>query len=138
MAKDIFHNIVREALLCDGWEITHDPFKIMLGQRRGYIDLAAEKEVIAAEKESQKIAVEIKSFVGNSDLDDFEDALGQFLLYWKALKTKEPERSLYLAVPLGFYNRFFDDKFFSEVASSFDVKMLVFNEIEPKIELWIK
>ena len=58
MAKDIFHNIVREALLFDGWEITHDPFKIMLGQRRGYIDLAAEKEVIAAEKESQKIAVE--------------------------------------------------------------------------------
>ena len=138
MAKDIFHNIVREELLCDGREITHDPFKIMLGQRRGYIDLAAEKEVIAAEKESQKIAVEIKSFVGNSDLDDFEDALGQFLLYWKALKTKEPERSLYLAVPLGFYNRFFDDKFFSEVVSSFDVKMLVFNEIEPKIELWIK
>ena len=85
-----------------------------------------------------RVAGAIKSFVGNSDLDDFEDALGQFLLYWKALKTKEPERSLYLAVPLGFYNRFFDDKFFSEVASSFDVKMLVFNEIEPKIELWIK
>ena len=58
MAKDIFHNIVREELLCDGWEITHDPFKIMLGQRRGYIDLAAEKEFIAAQKESQKIAVE--------------------------------------------------------------------------------
>jgi len=137
-AKDIFHDVVKQALLNDGWQITHDPFKIMLGRRRGFIDLGAERVLLAAEKNEEKIAVEIKSFVGNSDLDDFEDALGQFLLYWKALKTNEPERALYLAVPLGFYNRFFDDAFFVEVAQSFDVKMIVFHEFEPKIEQWKK
>jgi hypothetical protein len=41
-------------------------------------------------------------------------------------------------VPLGFYNRFFDDAFFVEVARSFDVKMIIFNEFEPKIEQWKK
>ncbi len=138
MAKDIYHNLVKDALKINGWEITHDPFKIMLGRRRGFIDLGAEREIIAAEKENEKIAVEIKSFIGNSDLDDFEDALGQFILYWKALKTKEPERTLYLAVPLGFYNRFFDDPFFEDIALSFDIKMLIFNENTAKIEQWKK
>jgi hypothetical protein len=38
MAKDIYHNLVREALLANGWQITHDPYKIMLGRRRAYIE----------------------------------------------------------------------------------------------------
>jgi hypothetical protein len=66
-AKDIFHDLVKQALQNEGWSITHDPFKIMLGRRRGYIDLGAEKEVIAAQKGNEKIAVEIKSFIGHSD-----------------------------------------------------------------------
>jgi hypothetical protein len=138
MAKDIYHEIVKTALINEGWVITHDPFKILLGKRRGYIDLGAEREIIAAEKENEKIAVEIKSFIGHSDLDDFEDALGQFLIYWKALKTKEPDRVLFLAVPIGYYKRFFDDSFFVELAKDFDVKMLLFNENTPQIEQWIR
>lgn len=138
MAKDKYHQHVRTALENDGWIITHDPYKIKLGRRRGYIDLGAEKEIIAAEKQGEKIAVEIKSFVGHSDLDDFEDALGQFLLYWRALKFKEPDRILFLAVPEGFYKRFFDDVFFVETAQEFNVKMLIYNEKDITIEQWIK
>ena len=138
MAKDKYHDLVKESLINDGWNITHDPFKIKIGKRRGYIDLGAEKGIIAAEKETEKIAVEVKSFLGSSDLDDFEDALGQFLIYWKALKMKESDRILYLAVPSGFYERFFDDAFFVETAKDFDVKMIVYNEDKPQIEQWIK
>ncbi len=138
MAKDKFHEQVKQALQSDGWLITHDPFKIMLGRRRGYIDLGATREIIAAERENEKIAVEIKSFIGHSDLDDFEDALGQFMIYWKALKKKEPDRVLFLAMPTGFYKRFFDDPFFVELAEDFDVKMLLYDELNAKIERWIK
>ena len=67
MAKDKFHQQVREALEKEGWTITHDPYKIMIGRRRGYIDLGA--EIIGAEKGDQIIAVEIKSFLGVPDLD---------------------------------------------------------------------
>ena len=74
MARDKFHKEVRVALEKEGWTITHDPYKILIGRRKGYIDLGA--EIIGAEKENQKIAVEIKSFIGVSDLDQFEDALG--------------------------------------------------------------
>lgn len=138
MVKDKYHELVKQALKNDGWTITHDPYKIMLGKRRGYIDLGAEKTLIAAEKDSEKIAVEIKSFLAASDLDAFEDALGQFLIYWRALRQKEPNRILYLAVPLNFYERFFDDVFFVETAQDFNVKMIVFNENQKNIERWIK
>lgn len=55
MAKDKYHDHVRTALENDGWIITHDPYKIMIGRRRGYIDLGA--ELIGAEKDAEKIAV---------------------------------------------------------------------------------
>ena len=138
MVKDKYHELVKQALKNDGWTITHDPYKIMLGKRRGYIDLGAEKTLIAAEKDSEKIAVEIKSFLAASDLDAFEDALGQFLIYWRALRQKEPNRILYLAVPLNFYERFFDAVFVVETAQDFNVKMIVFNENQKNIERWIK
>lgn len=33
MAKDIYHNSVKEALVKDEWIITHDPYIIRLGDR---------------------------------------------------------------------------------------------------------
>lgn len=76
MAKDKYHFAARKALESDGWKITDDPYFIQVGKRRGYIDLGAEKSIIAAEKDLEKIAVEVKSFVSPSDLDSFEEALG--------------------------------------------------------------
>jgi len=61
-AKDVFHNAVKNALQKEGWLITDDPLFIRFGGINIYIDLGAEK-VIAAEKDGQKIAVEIKSFL---------------------------------------------------------------------------
>jgi hypothetical protein len=138
MVKDKYHDLVRQALEKENWEITHDPYKIKLGKRRGYIDLGAEKMVIAAEKKGEKIAVEIKTFSDPSDLHAFENALGQFLIYWRALQIKEPDRILYLGVPLSFYTRFFDDAFFIDIAKVFNVKMIVYDEQKVKIEQWIK
>lgn len=136
-AKDVYHQIVREALEKESWKITHDHFKVVLGKKRGYIDLGAEK-LLAAEKEDIKIAVEIKSFLGASDLDEFEDALGQFLIYKLALEKKHPERILYLAVPAAFYEDFFDDAFFLEVIERFGVYLIVFDETQNKIVKWKK
>ncbi len=135
MARDKFHEAAKAALINDGWTITHDPYKIMIGRRRGYIDLGA--ELIAAEKQTEKIAVEIKSFLGSSDLYQFEDALGQFLIYLTALKKKEPDRVLYLAVPENFYQNFFDDPFFKEVADIYSLRLIIFNEITTTIIQWI-
>ena len=94
-AKDIYHDHVRKVLESDGWEITHDPMFLRAGGRKVYIDLAAEK-VILAERETEKIAVEVKSFIGASPLNDFHEAVGQFLLYQEVLIEKDPKRILLL------------------------------------------
>jgi len=107
----------------------------MLGRRRGYIDLGA--ELIAAERATEKIAVEIKSFLGSSDLYQFEDALGQFLIYLPALKKKEPDRMLFLAVPASFYHNFFEDPFFVEIAELYALRLIVFDELNARITKWI-
>jgi XisH protein len=60
--KDTFHDIVRRALEKDGWTITHDPLYIDLTDVEVQIDLGAER-LIAAERNNQTIAVEIKSFI---------------------------------------------------------------------------
>ncbi len=90
-AKDIFHEAVKQALQKEQWVITHDPLKLEFGNVKFKIDLGAEK-LIAAEKNSEKIAVDIKSFLNPSAITDFYSALGQFLSYRIALEAIEPER----------------------------------------------
>ncbi|MBW4506951.1 MAG: XisH family protein [Scytonematopsis contorta HA4267-MV1] len=79
MAKDIYHNTLKIALEKDGWVITNELFRLTIGSRSIYIDLIAEK-LLVAEKEGCKIAVEIKSFISPSPINDLENALGQYIL----------------------------------------------------------
>lgn len=51
MAKDVFHDRVKAALIKDGWEITHDLFVIRISEAiRLQIDLAAENAILARRK----------------------------------------------------------------------------------------
>jgi hypothetical protein len=86
-AKDLLHNCVKNALIKDGWTITDDPFRLKYKGRKLYVDLGAER-ILAAEKGNRKIAVEIKSFVGHSEMNDLENALGQFISYRAILSEK--------------------------------------------------
>lgn len=86
MAKDSFHKQFKTALIKDRWTITHDPLTIRISEAvKLQIDLAAE-QILAAERDSEKIAVEIKSFIGDSDVSTFHTALGQYLNYCQALE----------------------------------------------------
>jgi XisH protein len=80
-AQDIYHDAVVRALTADGWMITHDPLSLSYGGRDLYVDLGAERTTIAAERDGQKIAVEIKSFLGSSPIRDLEEAVGQYEVY---------------------------------------------------------
>ncbi|MEB3343241.1 element excision factor XisH family protein [Okeania sp.] len=74
-AKDIFDNAVRFVLEKDGWTVTHDPLFMRVGDVSFQIDLGGAK-IIVAEKGEQKIAVEVKSFVGASEVKEFHLTLG--------------------------------------------------------------
>lgn len=97
-AKDFYHDAVKNALVKDGWTITHDPLRLSVGGTDMYVDLGAE-QLLSADRGGEKIAVEIKSFLGRSEVDDLEKAIGQYVLYRLVLAEKEPDRLLYLAVP---------------------------------------
>lgn len=97
-AHDRDHDAVRAALLADGWTVTNDPLHLRYSGDDLYVDLAAER-LIAAEKGLQRIAVEIKSFSGPSELADLHAAVGQFVVYREVLAEVDPRRELFLAVP---------------------------------------
>src|ERR1051326_7310747 len=105
--RDVFHEVVRRALERDGWTITHDPYPLQYGESRLCVGLGAQGP-IAAEKEGRKIAVEIKSFLGASEMTDLERALGQFVLYRFLISREEPDRVLFLAVPRDVHAGLFD------------------------------
>jgi hypothetical protein len=134
-AKDIFHGAVRKGLEQEGWSITDDPLRIEVGDVEMYIDLGAE-QLLAAEKDLDKIAVEIKSFIGKSSISEFHTAIGQCLNYRIALAEKEPERQLYLAVPSDIYYSFFELRFIQTVIKQLQIYLIIYDPIEEVIVEW--
>ncbi|MEH2037759.1 XisH family protein [Nostoc sp.] len=135
-ARDRFHELVRTALEKDGWIITHDPYHIDLGFVDFYIDLGAEL-LLAATKDEEKIAVEIKTFLASSTISEFHTAIGQFINYRIALEDDDPERRLYLAVPLDVYKRFFRYPFIQTVIVRNKIPLLVYDTEKQEIAEWI-
>jgi len=134
--KDIYHNIVLQALRDDGWEITHDPLWLSYGGRNIYVDVGAEQP-IGAEKEGRRIAVEIKSFVGASDVHELGLCIGQYSMYRNVLAEIEPERILYLAIPSYSYDGIFQEPIGQLMIIRERLKLIVFDEIQEKIRQWI-
>jgi hypothetical protein len=134
-AKDIYHNVVKIALEKDGWTITNDPLRLTIGSRSVYVDLGAEK-LFAAEKEGRKIAVEVKSFVNPSPVNDLENALGQYILYSKILEEEQPERVIYLAIPLNVFRDIFSEPIGQILLRKTDLRLLVFDPKKEVIVEW--
>ena len=108
-AKDIYHDRFKNALIRDGWKITAAPYRIIYEDAELYADLAAERPM-AAERDGEKIIVEIKSCIGRSLMYDFHNALGQYILYRHLIKLTAPEYKLYLAIDDITYENFFTRK----------------------------
>ncbi|MBD1915206.1 MULTISPECIES: XisH family protein [Cyanophyceae] len=135
-AKDIYHDAVKTALIKDGWTITQDPLSLRIGKKDLFIDLGAEK-LLAAEKGLDKIAVEVKSFVGPSEIRDLENALGQFVLYENALSLIEPDRTLYLAIREAVYLDLFEAEIGKMLLERNIIKLVSFNPEQEVITRWI-
>jgi hypothetical protein len=134
-AKDIFHDSVKRALVKDGWAITHDPYTLTFGQRDVFVDLGAER-TLAAEKGDEKIAVEIKTFQGPSDIRDLEVAVGQYVFYRSLLARFEPDRKLFLAVPESVFASTLDEPIARPVLEDMKVALIAFDPRQEVIVKW--
>jgi hypothetical protein len=135
MAKDPFYNAVRNALEKEGWTITADSYQITVGEVDFEIDLAA--ELLVAERANEKIAVEIKSFIGRSNVSEFHTTLGQFINYQVALEEVDPDRKLYLAIPESIYKSFFQRRFTRSMVERFQISLLIYDEKREVIVQWL-
>lgn len=137
-AKDIYHDHCKQALIKDGWLITHDPYFLRWGSKDLFIDLGAEK-LVAAEKEGRCIAVEIKSFVGLSDVEDLKNALGQFILYQDLLARTDIERDIFLAIREVTFRALFQEptSLGRVLLENHRLKLLVFNVQKEEIVQWL-
>jgi hypothetical protein len=135
-ARDKVHDIVKNALINDGWTITHDPFSMKLGSADLFVDLGAEK-LIAAEKGNAKIAVEVKSFLGKSIISETQDAIGQFLMYQVVMSEFEADRVLYLAIEEEIFDNEFSDALKTLVLEKLNIKLLIFRASEEGILKWL-
>jgi hypothetical protein len=136
MARDTFHQVVKVALQKEGWVITSDPLQLRFGKLDLYIDLGAER-VIGAERDGQKIAIEVKSFLRQSPVTEFHGAIGQFIGYRDVLNIVEPDRTLYLAVPLITYRDFLQVQDFPQlVMRNNQIKLIVYDQLKEIIVQW--
>ncbi|AFY35078.1 XisH family protein [Calothrix sp. PCC 7507] len=135
-AKDIYHNAVKNALIKDGWIIIADPYFLQYEDAELYADLFVEKALLIEQK-GRKIVVEIKSFISPSPMRDFENALGQYILYRDILQLANKNYEIYLAIRDTIFETFFQRKSIQAVVKRNQVEFIIFNNEREEITLWI-
>jgi hypothetical protein len=144
--RDTIHNLVKEAIIKDGWEITDDPYVISYGERFLFVDLGAkeseglkeiQRQFLGAERDNSRIAIEIKEFRGKSVIADLQQVIGQYVLYRLLLTKVDPEREIYLAITDLTYNEIFSEPIGKVVISDLPLKLLVIDLERAEVKQWI-
>ena len=124
-AKDTYHNAVKNALIKDGWTITADPYPLEYEDVELYPDLAIEK-LISEDQKQRKIIIEIKSFISPSLMKDFQNALGQYILYRDLIQLAQDEyQEIYLAIKDEIYETFFQRKSIKAVVKLNQIALVI-------------
>jgi hypothetical protein len=137
MARDLIHEPVRKALENAQWNVTDDQYTVVYAEFIVYADLAAER-IIAAERGKQKIAVEIKSFIRPSAVQDVKDALGSFQMYQAFLAEIEPDRKMYLAISDRAYHDVFRLEAVQLLMRRYPIPLIVVDVERKEIVEWIE
>lgn len=136
-ASDAIKSAVVNALIKDGWIITHDPLHVVYEDISVGIDLGAER-LLAAERGAERIAVEVKGFTGPSRARDFRDALGQYDVYRMVLDETDPGRKLYLAVGDIGYARVFGLRAIQRLTARRPLPLVVIRLATEEVVRWIE
>ncbi len=135
-AKDVIHDAVKNALIKDGWTITDDPLRLKYKAVNLSVDLGAER-TLGAERHGEKIAVEIKSFLNDSTINDLKSALGQFNLYLIYLQILKPEYKLWLAISQTAFDEIFSIEGIEVVFEQTKIPLLIVETETEVIVKWI-
>ncbi|MFN8541980.1 MAG: element excision factor XisH family protein [Thermomicrobiales bacterium] len=109
---------------------------MIYGKRYGCIDLGAEA-MFAADRDTQQIAVEIKSFIGLLVVNDLADAVGQYLMYQSWLARSDPTRLRYLAVDRNAASEVFSDISAHVLIEDYKLRLIIVDVETERIVEWI-
>ena len=105
----------------------------MSGKRTVYVDIEAERS-----QERLLIFVEVKGFLGNSQVTELADALGQYLLYRHLIDEAYGETvPLYLAIPEEAYEGIFQEILGMNITQKYGLKLLVIDPETERIVEWV-
>ena len=114
---------------------SNTPYVIEYEDLTLFADLGAER-ILAAQRDDDRIVVEVKSFTGRSAVREFQTALGQFELYRGILEATEPDRVLYLAVSDVIYDSFIQRPAIQLIVRRNSLKFVVVNLENEEIVQW--
>ena len=139
--RDAIHEMVKQALLKEGWEITDDPYIISYGERFLFVDIGAieadEGQIIGVQRENKRIAVEVKNFQSKSVIADLEQAIGQYILYQLLLNKVDPTREIYLAITDVVYDEIFSEPIGEVVINDLPLQLLIVESESAEVQQWI-
>ena len=134
---DAYHETVKTALRKDGWTITDDPLVLEYKDMTLFADLGAERTV-AAQKDDERVAVEVKVFGSPSLTTDLQKAMGQYDLYQFLLAQTDPARTLFLAVAKDVWEDYFSRPSVQDYLAYRKVNFLIFDAKTEEVVQWIK
>jgi XisH protein len=94
--------------------------------------------LIAAERGTDKIAIEIKTFSNLSFITALYEAVGKYIIYRNVLKMIDSERVLFLAIPESIYIRFFEESIIQKTMQEERFKLVIYNQTTQIITQWIE
>ena len=127
---------VIRALHKQGWIITHHPYAIRMDRTRsGYI--YADLQLRQIEQNRTIIVVEVKRFESTRTLlEEFYQAVGQYVVYRNALSLNSSPVPVYLAVPLDVYDTFFQKPLIQSVVNDMEVSLVVIDLEQEEVAGW--
>jgi len=131
-----YHDAFRNALIKDGWTITHDPFDLEWDDKELYVNVEEER-LVAAQKQRQKIAVEIIKFLQPLPDNELEHSIDLFAVYRAVLAEQEPDYVLYLALPEEVYKDVFQDVDSRLILEEGVKRVISFDPAREEIIQWI-
>ena len=128
---------VVRALEKAGWLVTHQPFAIRVNKSRAgyvYADLRLRQKT----NNHAIVVVEVKCFDSSrTQLDEFYQAVGQYVSYRNALTINEMQIPVYLSVPSSVYMTFFQIPLITAVVDDTRINLVVIDLEKEEIMQWI-
>jgi hypothetical protein len=94
--------------------------------------------MLAAERNGERIAVAVKSFIKLSLVQDLKEAVGQFVLYEGALaeSPEDSDRTLFLAIREETYDAVFEEAIGQMLLRHSNLRLIVFDPVQEVIVKW--